>query len=144
MWPSSVALLRARPPSYPAAAGLHDRTPAPPAYAVAPSVGSEATTARGEQAGRRNPRAATVAHRGPPPRGSGAQIYCVFYLAVSLRCTWTFFASSGLDLQFTSTKAAIGPEFTEHGVNDARTKGVRTFGSTVAETVRRRATLKIH
>ena len=50
-----------------------DRTPAPPppTYAVAPSVGSEATTARGEQAGRRNPRAATGAHRGPP-RGSGA------------------------------------------------------------------------
>ena len=45
------ALLRARPPSYPAAAGLRDRTPAPPppAYAVAPSVSSEATTARGER-----------------------------------------------------------------------------------------------
>ena len=37
-----------------------------PSYAVAPSVSSEATTARGEQAGRRNPKAATVAHRGPP------------------------------------------------------------------------------
>ena len=48
---------------------LRDRTPAQPprpSYAVAPSVISEATTARGEQAGRRNPRAATVAHRGPP------------------------------------------------------------------------------
>jgi len=60
--------LATRPPR-----GLRDRTPAPPppTYAVAPSVGSEATTARGEQAGRRNPRAATGAHRGPP-RGSGA------------------------------------------------------------------------
>ena len=44
-----------------------DARPAPrPSYAVAPSVISEATTARGEQAGRRNPRPATVAHRGPP------------------------------------------------------------------------------
>jgi hypothetical protein len=52
--------------------GLRDRTPAPPppSYAVAPSVSSEATTTRpGEQAGRRNPRAAAGAHRGPP-RGS--------------------------------------------------------------------------
>ena len=31
----------------------------PPTHAVAPSVGSEATTARGEQAGRRNPRPTT-------------------------------------------------------------------------------------
>ena len=45
--PILVALLRARPPSHPAAAGLRDRTPAPPppTYAVAPGVGSEATTA---------------------------------------------------------------------------------------------------
>ena len=43
-----------------------DACPAPrPSYAVAPSVISEATTARGEQAGRRNPKAATTgAHRG--------------------------------------------------------------------------------
>ena len=33
-------------------------------HAVAPSVSSEATTARGEQAGRRNPRAAAGAQRG--------------------------------------------------------------------------------
>ena len=68
-----LALLRARPPSHVPPRGLRDRTPAPPppTYAVAPSVGSEATTARGEQAGRRNPRSATGAHRGPP-RDSGA------------------------------------------------------------------------
>ena len=67
------ALLRARPPNHDPPRGLRDRTPAPPppSYAVAPSVSSEAATARGEQAGHRNPRAATGAHRGPP-RGSGA------------------------------------------------------------------------
>ena len=48
----NFALLRARPPSHGPPRGLRDRTPAPPppTYAVAPSVGSEATTARGEQA----------------------------------------------------------------------------------------------
>ena len=43
------------------------RPPRPrPSYAIAPSVSSEATTARGEQAGRRNPKAAPLAHRGAP------------------------------------------------------------------------------
>lgn len=59
--------LRARPPSRRADASLRDRTPVPPpSYAIAPCISSEATAARGEQAGRRNPRAAPVAHRGPP------------------------------------------------------------------------------
>ena len=43
-----------------------DARPAPrPSYAVAPSVSSEATTARGEQSGHRNPRYVSVARRGP-------------------------------------------------------------------------------
>ena len=68
------ALLRARPPGRLATRpprGLRDRTPAPspPTYAVAPSVGPEATAARGEQVGRRNPRPAMGAHR-PYPEGT--------------------------------------------------------------------------
>ena len=50
-----VALLSSRGADAP----LRDHTPAQPprpSYAVAPSVISEATTARGEQAGRRNPK----------------------------------------------------------------------------------------
>ena len=59
---SYIALLRARPPSHPAEASLRDARPPRPrlSYAVAPS------TARGEQVGRRNPKAAAVAHRWPP------------------------------------------------------------------------------
>ena len=59
--------MTARPPRAP-----------PPTYAVAPSVGPEATAARGEQVGRRNPRPAMGAH-GLSPEG-----HCDFLMSDDL------------------------------------------------------------
>ena len=60
----SPALLCCAARGYPAAAGLRDRTPAPPPPVAVAHVGSRYDGEGG--AGRRKTRPATVAHRGPP------------------------------------------------------------------------------